>query len=100
MINLIIRQSAEVTKRIILVILVGLMVFSVSCKEDPDTIGEDLAMYYLMCPSGIDACYTDCSASVGNGDTTITVDEMSAFNACTGYCDLKCDTSFLYLLMK
>jgi hypothetical protein len=83
--------------RIAVLPLVSMLVVAAACKKDESKLPEKIALYQLLCPAGIDACYNDCGTSSGVSSGTVTGEELRAFNTCTSRCDILCDTSFLLL---
>lgn len=77
--------------------LVAALHVSVACKKDESKLPEKLAVYQLLCPSGIDACYNDCGTSSGVSSGGAAGEELRAFNACAAQCDVVCDTRFLFV---
>ncbi|MBW7857250.1 MAG: hypothetical protein H3C43_02870 [Leptonema sp. (in: Bacteria)] len=66
-----------------------LLMSFLSCKKDESQLPQKLMTYQLLCPGGIDGCYSSCGDPTGAN--------WSKFQSCTNQCDIACDISFLLL---
>ena len=81
--------------------LTGILLFSSSaCEKDKEDYTTDITIYQTLCPSGIQACYTDCGDQYDqDGDGAVEASQLYAFDTCISGCDNHCDLSFLYLYL-
>ena len=85
-------------KGLIVFIVIAFLLFTFGCAEDKSNdFVESFARYQFLCPSGVSGCYADCGVSYdSDGSGVIEPAEEPKYNSCTGSCDGKCSTAFLY----